>query len=731
MTFFQFFSRLFTKQSEAIQLLAVHQVGKALPTPVNYEAASKQGYQRTVAVFRCVNLLSRCTAGIEWTLFKKGRGARSNRTEIFEHKILDLLDRPNPMQGGFQFMESVIGFRSIAGNSYIEAVGPGNAPPKELWPLRPDRMKIVPGRLGFPQSYEYHFKQSKKVFPVDFVKGESTILHIRTFNPTDDWYGLSPLEAAFLDIDQNTQSKNYNLALLKNSATPSGVLQVRIDESNPRGTLTQEQFDRLKETFDDEYTGVLNGGKPLLLEGGLEWKSIGLAPQQLDMMESRNATARDIAQAFDVPPLLLGLPGDNTFANYKEARLAFYEDNVLPLMNMVRDELNNWLVPAFGEGLILDYDKDNIEALAPKRESKFESLKGAAFLTENEKREAAGYGQSQGLDIFVYPSTVQLIDPNDPDRFKPESTPDNAENVDDQTDVQPVDEEEEKQMLDRQIQHVKIFNLLNDDERRRSWVKQNRARSQLRISFEEDIVEDFVTIFEAVRGVKDVGAEAIEFAVERVIDEAHKKMTGTIKKHVKRAMKQFGRLAFADAKSQRLESIEHKTAFSRFLDFVQFYVERRSGEAIKHIEQTSQKRVRGVIKQLVADTIEEGEGNRALAQRIEEAFADDQAIKVGEARARVIARTEVQMASSNGIREAVKTLQVPGLLKEWISIQDSRTRDEPEHADHLRMNGVKVPLDEKFTVPPDADMDGPGDQSAPPEQVINCRCVQVFKQAGN
>lgn len=712
---------LFFKQSEARQLVAVHQLGQVQSTPVNYEAAANEGYRKSVTVFRAINLVANSAAGIDWELYRKSRG---DKQEVLEHPLLDLLQKPNPMQGGAAFMKALIGFNRISGNAYIEAVGNKSGPPRELWPLRPDRVKIMPGRYGLPAAFVYEYRGTKKTWQVDPITGQGPILHIKTFNPTNDWYGLSPLEAAFIDVQQNSGAKKYNLALLHNSATPSGIMKVLSSEYNPGGKLTTEEYERLKDQIEDQYSGVSNGGRPMLLEGGLDWQAIGIAPKQLEMLENKNATARDICQAFDVPPLLLGLPGDNTFSNYKEARAAFYEDTILPLMDFMRDEFNNWLTPKYGDNLYLDYNRDDIEALAPKREAKFSMLKDATFLTENEKRDAAGYAEAEGLDFYVYPSTAQFVGETSLLMVEDET--------EDELTEEQVDNEEQKSYatLTHEINHIKIFNLLNDDERRRAWVKQNRARGRIVTAFEADLVEDFQKLYEAIRGVKDVGITAIEFAVEKVVEESEKRLTTTLKKHIKRTLVEFGRIAFADAKAQRMV-METKSAFTRFLDFVDVFVSSHTAEAITKIKKTNRDRVVGTVKKLVLDTIEAGDGNQVLADKLEETFSDDNAIKINKSRARVIARTEVQLASSNGIREAVKTLQIPNIVKEWISIQDDRTRQDPQHADHLRMNGEKVPLEEKFTVPPDASMEGPGDPSAPPEQVINCRCVQAFKQVGN
>src|SRR4051794_18015542 len=97
-----------------------------------------------------------------------------------------------------------------------------------------------------------------------------------------------------------------------------------------------------------------------------------------------------------VPPLLLGLPGDNTHANYAEANRAFYRQTVIPLVKRTAQALAQWLGPAFGgragQGLILEPDLDAIEALSTEREALWRRVTAADFLTADEKREAVGYG---------------------------------------------------------------------------------------------------------------------------------------------------------------------------------------------------------------------------------------------------------------------------------------------------------------------------------------------------
>jgi HK97 family phage portal protein len=198
------------------------------------------------------------------------------------------------------------------------------------------------------------------------------------------------MEAAATALDVHNAAGAWNKALLDNAARPSGALVF----GGAGSGLTDAQFERLKAELETSYQGAGNAGRPLVLDGGLDWKPLSLSPQEMDFMGAKNGAAREIALAFGVPPLLLGLPGDNTHANYAEANRAFYRQTVIPLVKRTAEALAHWLAPAWGEVLSLAPDLDAIEALAGERESLWRRVTAADFLTADEKREAVGYGAS-------------------------------------------------------------------------------------------------------------------------------------------------------------------------------------------------------------------------------------------------------------------------------------------------------------------------------------------------
>jgi hypothetical protein len=224
-------------------------------------------------------------------------------------------------------------------------------------------------------------------FAGEVVAGVRPILHVKLFHPVNDHYGKSPIEAAATAIDIHNTASRWNKALLDNSARPSGALVY----AGRDGRLNAEQFERLKGELEASYQGAKHAGRPLLLEGGLDWKPLSLSPKDMDFIEAKHAAAREIALALGVPPMLLGLPGDNTYSNYQEAQRAFWRGTVLPLVSRTAKALSAWLGPAWGEALELRPDFDQVEGLSAEREALWARLNAASFLTANEKRAAAGY----------------------------------------------------------------------------------------------------------------------------------------------------------------------------------------------------------------------------------------------------------------------------------------------------------------------------------------------------
>lgn len=389
--------RFLGKRAMPTTQLYIQQPAHAVSMPRNYTSFADEGYRKNVVAYRAIERITDAMSGVPLKL-KRMKPKDKQAEDVLDHPVLELLCQPNPTQSYEAFVKSAFGYFFISGNTYIQAVGPNEEakrePPKELWALRPDRMSVIPGRTMMPAGYEYKIgADKKKIFPVDFVDGASPIMHLKTFHPMDDYYGMSPIEAAAFSIDQYNAGGKWNLALMQNSARPSGAFVV----TNSKGEateLSESQREHLKKEVIAQYTGAGNTGRPMVLEGGLDWKEMGFNPKDMDWINSKDTNARDVCLAFGVPSQLLGIPGDSTYSNYEQAKLAFYLDTVIPALKMWCTSLNSWLVAAYeDEGLYLEPDTNAIEALEPMRKDKWDQTEKAAFLTIDEKRERVGLGK--------------------------------------------------------------------------------------------------------------------------------------------------------------------------------------------------------------------------------------------------------------------------------------------------------------------------------------------------
>lgn len=366
------------KMAEGFMAVAV-QGGQAFWSGRSYAALAREGFMKNPVAHRAARMVAETSAAVSWLIY-------DGDEELADHPILALLSQPSAHMGGPDFFEALYGHLMLSGNAYIEPLMVGGRL-RELHLLRPDRVSIVEGPDGWPAAYEYR-AEGRAARRIAAERDGLGLLHLKLFHPLDDRVGFAPLASAGAALDLHNAASHWNKRLLDNSARPSGALVYQPKEG---GNLSTEQYDRLKRELEEGYQGAMNAGRPLLLEGGLDWKAMGLSPRDMDFLEARNGAARDIALSLGVPPMLIGIPGDNTYANYQEANRAFYRLTVLPLVHRTAARLCGWLAPAFGAGLRLEPDLDRIAGLAGERDALWTRIGAASFLSDEEKREAVGY----------------------------------------------------------------------------------------------------------------------------------------------------------------------------------------------------------------------------------------------------------------------------------------------------------------------------------------------------
>ncbi|PHQ68111.1 MAG: phage portal protein [Robiginitomaculum sp.] len=365
----------------ALQLAhSAHSGHSAQWTPRNYAALAREGYQQNAIAYRCIRLIAEAAASVPLCV-------RNDNECIGDNPAVRLLRKPSPKISRAEFFETFYSYLHLSGDSFLEAVVVDGRL-VALFNLRPDRMRAVTDHKGWPTGWDYEVGSKKRRFTTDPNSGRSLIHHARLFHPTDDIYGFSPLAAAAKAIDVHNAGGVWTKALLDNSARPSGALIYKGTSGSEH--LSAEQFERLKSELDGKHSGAGAAGRPLLLEGGLDWKAMSMSPTDMDFLNARREAAREIALAFGVPPMLLGIPGDNTYANYKEANLAFWRQTILPLVRKTADSLGTWLADWYGDDLRIIADEDAIPALTLERAARWKALNDITFMSAVEKRERAG-----------------------------------------------------------------------------------------------------------------------------------------------------------------------------------------------------------------------------------------------------------------------------------------------------------------------------------------------------
>ena len=285
-------------------------------------------------------------------------------------------------------LEGIAANLLLHGNAYAQLITGDDGAPAELCLLRPERVRVVTDERGWPTAYLYRVAgRVTRVERCDAL-GRRQIAHLKALHPRDDHYGMGCLEAACAAATVHNGASRWNKALLDNAARPSGAL---VYDPGDGSTLSTDQFTRLKDELSAEFSGSGNAGRPLLLEGGLKWQALSMTPADMDFVALKEGAARDIALAFGVPPVLVGLPGDATYANAREAGRALYRQTILPMASRVLNGLSmmlgDWLGP-----VKLAVDTDQLSELAEDRAKLWEQVGAAAFLSEEEKREQLGFG---------------------------------------------------------------------------------------------------------------------------------------------------------------------------------------------------------------------------------------------------------------------------------------------------------------------------------------------------
>lgn len=363
--------------------------GTANWTAFDFIAYATEGYGQNPTVRACIDAKARAATDCPIIATKNGENEE-------KHPLLDLMRKPNPIQSWGALLKELLINYDISGEAilYVNRVGRM----VELISLRPDWVTISSYNAGMPATYLYsggdEGNQYSKIYQA------SEIVIFKHYNPLDRWRGLSPLASCAFAIDTLNSYAESNKATLDNGVTPSGLL------SAP--DMEDDVFERMKSRFNEQYAGKDKSGKPMVLTGGLEWTQTGISPREMEYINGKRANELDVCRALRVPPQMVGIEGSQTFANYEQARAAFYEDEVIPTVNELLSEIVRGV--GFNDGVTLTVDVDAVTALEPRRAERNKTLDAMQSLTVNEKREQMGYDSAEGGDQILINSSLIPLD---------------------------------------------------------------------------------------------------------------------------------------------------------------------------------------------------------------------------------------------------------------------------------------------------------------------------------
>lgn len=660
------------------------------------ERAIKYGYKSNSYVYSCVNLIAKSAASVPWVTYTR----KSNKKwEIVEdHPASLLIESPNPFMSRSDLIEIMAMHLYLGGNTILTKVRGGGAI-SELWTLPPDAIKVIPDRKDYISGYLYDKDGVKMQFnPQD-------IIHNKFNDPSNPYWGISPLQAGAKIVDTDTESVEWNKVSLENRAVTDGIFTFETP-------LTKTQWDEARSMIREQHQGIANARTPWVLGAGAKWQQMSLSPAEMDFIASRKLTREEICSIFGVPPVMIGVYENATLANIQTARRIFWQDTIVPFLENIKSAFNLQLIKEFGNNLYYDFDLSSVEALQDNLNDKINNAKslwsmGVPFNDINQRLEL-GFDDIEGGDIgwlasSVLPVDIALSEPisanvdnhttvngqNDP--LKPPKDGGKGNHTDWGTKALNLPSVEHKE------HYAKAF------ERRRSSWDMNLTRKAAEIFKKES---DSVIASLQKHPTTDAGIKA---ALDEAVDANawNKFFVATWSSMVE----EFAQETYNSLKSQ--SGFETK-AWEWLNSVVNGYIIRTAALKVVGVTDFTKSVIAGLIKN-VFDR-EESNTMDDVAKAVKSTYDD-----FSRYRSYRIARTEVAGATNYGSMIGAKQSGV-AKRKEWLNAGDSRVRDSHKHEPE-GVSGEIVGINEKFS----NGLLFPAEYHASKaEETIHCRCTLVY-----
>lgn len=651
-------------------------------------------------VYAAINARAEEVGKIELRLFRKKANGENEKVET--HEALDLLHDVNNRITQYDLFLSTQTYKDIYGEAFWWLVRDGKGKPLSIFPwLNPANMDIETTETGDIKGYKYRVPGGREwiMFKPD------DILHFKYFDPKNPYRGMSPITAARYAIATEKEAQAWNFNFFKNNARPGGII---IYPSR----LDKDQIELIKAQWDGEHRGTDNAGKLAILSGGPTYSDVGVSQKDMDFLEQQKFNRDQILTIFRVPLALLNPDESINRATAEAAQSFFFERVIEPRMLQIVNVLNEFYLPAFdpkGE-LFFDFDNQGPRDLVSTT-AYYTALFNIGAITQNEIRAEENLDRIDGGDTLFVPFNLQ------PAGIVPEKSrkPDGARfkhHTGTRRSLAQKIYPEAMKLAKLALQQKAKRGVMNKSRQAMVDKQKNLADSQVNKETRRRIGEGFAKVKRArveneqkvfvtnlkkqfVRQEKQVLASLSTKAKKDItfdfdIDEEAGIFADVFKPIVADVVKVHGEDAL------RLlgdEGFDVNRAVTN-------YVKRDGLKFAKQINETTSEK----INRQIASGIEEGEGIEEIRRRINMVFEE-----ASTSRARMIAQTEVNKSSSFGIEEGFRQSEVVE-EKEWFTPLD--VDDEV----CVPMDGVKVGLEEKFSLSTGEDVDTP---PAHP----NCHCT--------
>lgn len=374
---------------------------------------TKEGYGKNELVFRCVNERAQAAASASIHVFNDAGAPQLN------HPLAKLFHKPNPYMSEFDLWEITTIYHDLAGRAYWEQVrGPlGNT--VELWPLRPDRVKAVGGANDLIAYYEYHVPGTEP-----FKLDAENVIEIKTFDPLNLYGSVAPALVAARGVSVDNAVTDFLKLFFERGGVPQGLIKTK-------KKLVDTDVTDIRRRWRQRYGGYQNWVDPAVLDMDAEYQKTGLtfAEMGFEVLDARNEIK--ICQALSVPPILVGARVGlerATYANYREARTAFWEDIIIPLFKHYRDTFQRELADEEWVGLTLNWDFTKVPVLFEKlleQRQQFRADFLAGGLLLDEYRKEMGYGPlpAKSGQVRVQSLAYQIIPNGEKGQLVPMKNP--------------------------------------------------------------------------------------------------------------------------------------------------------------------------------------------------------------------------------------------------------------------------------------------------------------------